>query len=364
MKDILLINNKPRGTGIGAYSFNLYDSLKKLSDRSIDLMTLAPVAEGNRGSGFGDFPLSIMKLMEHFRFTGKVPDAYRVYHLLSPNMGVMLSKLQPSVVTVHDVSVFNPAVIKDIVAKSRGLEIPQLLSIQFNMRFIRNADRIVCVSNYTKNDVASVLGVPKKRMVVTYPGIDRQIYLPRDKLNARRSLGLPPNRPVLLHVGTDEPRKNFPTLLEAFRLVKKRIPDALLVKVGGMSQQTKQLVRDLGVEKSVIHHLKVPNAALFYNAADVFVFPSYYEGFGYPAAEAMASGCPVIAADSTSLTEVVGTGGVLFPPFDVAALSENIIQVLTDPSKKTALMKEGREQAKRFDWRKCAEATLGVYKTL
>jgi glycosyltransferase involved in cell wall biosynthesis len=364
MKDILLINNKPRGTGIGAYSFSLCDSLKKQSERNIDFMTLNPTSNGDNDSGIKGFPLSIMKLRDHFRFTSKAPAAYKVYHLLSPNLGMMLPKLHPSVVTVHDISVFKSFVIKDIVAKSRGLEIPQLLSIQFNMRFIKKADRILCVSNYTKNDVASVLGVEKKRMTVTYPGLDRQLYLPRDKLDARRSLGLPLNKPVLLHVGTDEPRKNFGTLLEAFRVIKKRVPDAVLVKVGGLREETKKLILDLELKEAVIHHKKVPNAALFYNAADLFVFPSYYEGFGYPVAEAMASGCPVIAADSTSVTEVVGSGGVLFPPFNVAALAETIIQVLADSNRKAALIREGLEQAKKFDWEKCAQATLGVYKTL
>jgi glycosyltransferase involved in cell wall biosynthesis len=104
--------------------------------------------------------------------------------------------------------------------------------------------------------------------------------------------------------------------------------------------------------------------APFYNAADLFVFPSYYEGFGYPAAEAMASGCPVIAAQSSSLIEVVGSGGLLFPPFDTVALYETISQVLTDSNMRSVMIKEGLEQVKNFDWKECAEKTLETYEDL
>ena len=287
-----------------------------------------------------------------------------MYHLLNPNLGIILPKLHPSVVTVHDISVFKRAVSSDIIAKSYGLELPLLLSIQLNMLFIKSADRILCMSNHTKNDLTSVLGIEEKRITVSYPGIDKQVFKPRDKLKARLSLSLPLHRRILLHVGTDEPRKNTATLIEAFYLIKKRIPDAVLVKIGGMRETTRKLIFARGLGDSVIYLNKVPDVAPYYNAADVFVFPSYYEGFGYPAAEAMASGCPVVAADSSSVTEVVGRGGILFPPFDVEALYETIIQVLTDSSKTDVMVSEGLEQVKKFDWKKCAETTLATYETL
>jgi glycosyltransferase involved in cell wall biosynthesis len=364
MKDILLINNKSKSTGIGRYSCSLYENLRKITARDIDLVTLGASFKEENGSAIKTFSQSLKKLMNHMGFASKAPRGYKLYHLLNPNLGIMLVNLHPSVVTVHDLSVFKRNVVEDIIAESYGLEIPQLLAIQLNMRYVRDADRVLCMSNYTKNDVISVLGVESKRITVTYPGIDHELFKPRDKLEARRSLGLPLKKPIVLHVGTDEPRKNTKTLIEALASAKQRIPDLILVKVGGIRKVTCKLISALGLSDSVIHFERTDNVALFYNAADLFAFPSYYEGFGYPAAEAMASGCPVVAANSSSLTEVVGEGGVLFPTFDVTALREIIIQMLTDPAWEAALVREGLEQVKKFDWKNCAKMTLGTYETL
>ncbi len=364
MKDILLINNKTRGTGIGTYAFSLFNSLRKVTKRSIDLVTLNPSVQDDNGSIIKDFPQNIRKLMDHLGFVGKIPPAYKVYHLLNPNLGMILPRLHPSVVTVHDISVLKGVVSKDIVTNSYGLEIPLLLGMQLNMNFIKSADRIICLSYHTRNDLTSVLGIESKRVVVSYPGIDRQLFQPRDQLKARQSLGLPTNKRIILHIGTDEPRKNTKTLIEAFYLVKRKFPDAVLVKIGGLRNSTRSLISARQLENSILHCRKVPNVAPYYNAADLFVFPSYYEGFGYPAAEAMASGCPVVAADGSSVTEVVGKGGILFPPFDVVTLTENIIRVLADPSKNAGMIKDGLEQVKKFDWNKCAQTTLKTYETL
>jgi glycosyltransferase involved in cell wall biosynthesis len=363
MKDILLINNKPKATGIGNYSFSLYENLKKITNRNIDFITLAS-SFADSGSAIKVFPQNIKKIAGHAAFLRQIPRSYKVYHVLSPNIGILLPRLQPSVVTVHDVLVLKNKIKKDILAKSYGLELPLVLGMQLNMQFVKKADRVLCMSNYTKNDLISTLGIENKRITVTYPGIDTQLYHPRDRWESRKSLNLPSNKRIILHVGTDEPRKNSATLIEAFHLVRKKIPEVILVKIGGMREATRKLILSRGLADSVIHLKKVPSVAPYYNAADVFVFPSYYEGFGYPAAEAMASGCPVIAADSSSLSEVVGEGGVLFPTFDVIVFQDLMMQVLTDAGKAADTARKGLEQAKKFDWKKCAETTLAVYETL
>jgi glycosyltransferase involved in cell wall biosynthesis len=364
MKDILLINNKARGTGIGTYGYSLCENLKKITPRNIDLLTLTASATAEGESALKKFPQSVKKLLDHSGFLFKIPRSYKIYHVLNPNLGIMLPTLHPSVVTVHDIAVLKGEVRKEIMAASHGLEIPLVLGMQINMNFIKEADRILCVSNYTKNDLTQILGIPSGKVTVTYPGIDHQQFKPRDKASARRSLGLPVDKPIILHVGTDEPRKNMKTLIEATQQVKKKIPHLMLVKVGGLRQETKRFLSEAHLLDSVVHVKKTLNIGPFYNAADVFVFPSYYEGFGFPALEAMASGCPVVAADSSSITEVVGDGGVLVQPFNVAAFTENIIQLLSDSAKRAAMGEAGLEQAKRFSWEKCAEATLKTYKTL
>ena len=364
MKDILLINNKAKGTGIGTYSYNLYDTLKTMSKRKIDFLTLKAHSKENDNSVIGAVPQKIKKLLDHLNFMRSISRSYRLYHILNPNLGMLLSRLRPSVVTVHDLAALVHSVSRQVILQSYGLDIPLLLAMEVNMRFVKSADRIICMSHHTKKDLVSLLGIDQRRIVAVYPGIDRLLFRPRDKLKARQSLKLPLNRQILLHVGTDEPRKNSKTLIEAFSLVKRKFPNAVLVKVGDMRGTTRRLIVTLGLEDAVIHYKKVADVATFYNAADLFVFPSYYEGFGYPAAEAMASGCPVIAGNSSSVTEVVGRGGLLFPPFDVVALREIIERALADQNMRSVMRQEGFEQAKQFDWNKCAEKTLETYNTL
>ncbi|MGE5637091.1 MAG: glycosyltransferase family 4 protein [Chloroflexota bacterium] len=363
MKDILLINNKPETTGIGRYSFSLYENLKKLDKRNFDFLTLGSFSKDN-DSIIKAFLQNMKKLVNHADFLSKIPPSYKVYHLLNPNLGMLLPYLHPSVVTVHDISILNPKVSIDILARSYGLELPMLLGMQFNMHFINSADRILCLSNYTRNDLISILGIKKERIAVIYPGINSDLFKPRDKLTARKRLGLPINKPIMLHIGTDEPRKNSKTLIEALYLVKKKIPNVILIKIGDMREATRRLILTKELNDSVLHYKKVRDVSSFYNAADLFVFPSYYEGFGYPAAEAMASGCPIIAANGSSLTEVVGAGGILFPPFSILSLNEAITEVLLDLKKQTIMIEKGLEQVKKFDWKKCAETTLEIYETL
>ncbi len=363
MKDIVLISNKAKSTGIGTYTYNLYDNLQKITNRDIDLLTLNKSFEGSEASVVRALLANTKRLSSHWKFLRKIPESYNIYHVVNPNLGILLPKLHSSVVTIHDIAPFVPAVQSKIIKESCGADIPLVLAMRLNMRFAKTADRIICMSNHTKKELISILGVNGNRIFVIYPGIDRETFRPRDKTEARQKLCLPPNRKILLHIGTDEPRKNTKTLIEALCLLKAKLPDVVLVKIGGMRPSTRRRIAELNLCDSVVHVSNVPNVALFYNAADALVFPSYYEGFGYPAAEAMASGCPVIAADSSSLTEVVGKGGILVPPFDAQALQAATLRVLAD-SKNATLVEEGLAQVEKFNWKKCAEATLGIYETL
>jgi glycosyltransferase involved in cell wall biosynthesis len=232
------------------------------------------------------------------------------------------------------------------------------------MRFVRNADRIISMSQHTKNDLISIFGVNSKIIKVIYPGIDRNLFSPRDQEKARRNLHLPLNREIILHVGVDEPRKNIQTLIKALYMVRKKFPKTLLIRIGGMRSTTRRLISSLGLDDAVLNYQKVANIALFYNAADLFVCPSYYEGFGFPLLEAMASGCPVIAGNSSSIPEVVGKAGILFPPSDVTMLNESICQVLADQNMQSMMIKNGLERSLKFDWNICAKQTLEVYETL
>lgn len=364
MRGILFINNRSSSTGIGNYGNNLFIYLKKMGQKDMDFVTLQSPAEDSYGHIINVSGQKIKRMIDHLRFVRRIPRHYRIYHLLNPNLGILLLKYHPSVVTVHDLVPLIPMASRDVITQSYGLDTPILVAMQINMRFVRYADRIISMSQHTKKDLISVLGVNSQRITVIYPGIDRNLFSPRDREKARRDLHLPLNKKIILHVGVDEPRKNIQTLIKAFYMVKKKFPKALLIRIGGMRSTTRRLISSLGLDDAILYYQRVANIALFYNAADLFVFPSYYEGFGFPLIEAMASGCPVIAGDSSSIPEVVGKAGIILPSSDVTMLSESICQMLTDQNMRPMMIKKGLERSLEFDWRACAKQTLEIYETL
>jgi glycosyltransferase involved in cell wall biosynthesis len=361
---ILLISNRSPLTGIGNYSYQLVKHIKETKLVDFDFINLATIAEDSFGGSVNVFSQKTKRLIDHLLFLRKIPRRYQLYHLLNPNLGVLAAKYRPIIITVHDIFPFTPIASHDLITQSYGLDIPIFLAMKVNMKFVKNADRLLSVSEHTKKDLVSLLKINASKITVTYPGVDRKLFQPRNQKEARQSLSLPLHQKIVLHVGVDEPRKNVKTLIHAFHLVKKRIPEAILVRIGGMRNTTRRLISSLRLEESVIHYRKVPNVALFYNASDLFVFPSYYEGFGLPVLEAMASGVPVIAGESSSIPEILGNAGMLVSPHDAEMLSECICQVLTDKKAREEMIARGLERSLKFNWKTCAEKTIEVYRTL
>jgi glycosyltransferase involved in cell wall biosynthesis len=364
VSEILLVSDRSFSTGIGSYSYQLVKHLKEVGQVDFDIINLSTIAEDSYGGILDSSFHKFKRLIVHFLFLSSIPRNYRVYHVLNPNLGILITKCRPVVVTVHDLYPLTQMATRDFVGSSYGLDLPILMAMRFNMSFVKHADRVISVSEHTKKDLVSLLGVDASRINVIYPGIDRSSFYVRDKRTARRNLYLPEDRTLVLHVGVDEPRKNIRTLIQAFHQVRKNIPDALLVRIGGIRSTTRKLISSLQLESSVVHYKGVPNIALFYNAADLFVFPSYYEGFGLPVLEAMASGLPVIAGKSSSIPEVVGNAGILFEPSDIEMLSHLICQVLADKQIEQRMAMEGLRRSSKFDWSICARQTIGVYESL
>jgi glycosyltransferase involved in cell wall biosynthesis len=172
--------------------------------------------------------------------------------------------------------------------------------------------------------------------------------------------GLPPR--YILFVSTIEPRKDLETLLDAYeRLRAAGTYDGALVVVGKIGWKSESLVPRLK-GPGVVHldYLRAEQLATVYERAEVFVFPSIYEGFGFPLLEAMSRGVPSIAAQSSSLPEIGGDAALYFPPRDVNALMTQLGRVVTDERVREELAARGRAQAARFSWAVAAEKTLAV----
>jgi len=247
---------------------------------------------------------------------------------------------------------------------------------RFMPLFVRRAHAIIAVSQCTKDDLIRHYTVPSEKITVVYEGVDARFQPVTDldtltRVRARYSL---PERYVL-YVGTIEPRKNLNTLLEAFAGLKERPAtcdlrpatcDLRLVivgKTGWLYEGFFRRLRELGLEDQVIFPGFVPDEDLpaIYSAAELFVFPSLYEGFGLPPLEAMACGTPVVVSNTSSLPEVVGEAGLMVDPRDVRALAEAMERVLTDEHLRAELTANGLERARQFTWERAAQETMEVY---
>lgn len=266
------------------------------------------------------------------------------------------------VVTVHDVNFL----VKPELAspKIRGL-----LSREIG-RFVQEADAVIACSESTKSDIVRLLGVVPEKVTVAYEAVEDD-FAPMEAedgavtVQARYHV----RQPFILFVGTLEPRKNIPRLLRAFSTLAKDYPhDLVLVGPKGWGmQEIQKTLQELRLGNRV-HHLgylkSKKDLAAFYSAAEVFVLPSLYEGFGLPLLEAMACGTPVVTTNNSSIPEVVGDAAVCVDAEDIDALAGAIRRIIEEPSLRESMSALGMEQAARFSWERCARTTMDVYRSL
>jgi glycosyltransferase involved in cell wall biosynthesis len=232
----------------------------------------------------------------------------------------------------------------------------------------RHAERVIAVSQRTASDGVRLLGVDPVRMRVV-PEAAAPGFHPRaeqDFLRVANRLGIPTDQTYLLFVGTLEPRKNVPLLLEAFALVRRQLHAQLLL-VGSRGWLDEPIFAaharlGLGDSARFLGPLGEEDLAALYSRAGAFVLPSLYEGFGLPVLEAMGCGAPVICSNAGPLPEVAGNAGVLLPPEDPAAWARAIVRVLGDFGRAESLRKLGFARAAMFSWQRAAVATRDVYR--
>jgi glycosyltransferase involved in cell wall biosynthesis len=263
----------------------------------------------------------------------------------------------PGVVTVHDLAFIRfPHTFRSY--NRTYLDMATRMSV-------KRAARICAVSEHTKREVVGLLGVPPERVVVT-PNAARQHFHPPDPaaLAAFRQRHSLPEQ-FVLYVGTLEPRKNLVTLLEAYAEVAHSSAAPLIVGGGRgwLFEPIFARLEALGLRERVhfIGYIDEEELPLWYAAATLFVFPSFYEGFGMPPLEAMACGTPVVTSNTTSLPEVVGDAGLMVSPSSADELAAAIVRLLDDADLRADLRERGLRRARAFSWHTSAARTLDAY---
>jgi len=236
-------------------------------------------------------------------------------------------------------------------------------------RFSQRADLILVYSEATRADLERLLDVPRDKIVAAPMAVDDCLApVERDRARAEvgRRWGL--HNPYILFVGMLEPRKNIPSILRAFDAIRDTVNHDLVLAgdKGWECREIFRLVDELGLRDRARFIGFVPHTELapLYSAADAFVFPSFYEGFGLPPLEAMKCGCPVVAADNSSMPEVLGDAALLVSADDWRALASSLENVLTDERLRSDLITRGLNRVQSFSWRRCAEQTIAAYRRI
>jgi glycosyltransferase involved in cell wall biosynthesis len=264
----------------------------------------------------------------------------------------------PQVVTVHDLT---------LITHPEWHEATKVRWFRWAMRrAVARAERVLCVSATTARDLTDQLGVDPARIDVTPLGTDLR-RAPDDQVAAlRERLGLGEQEPYLLGLGTLEPRKDLPTLVRAFARLAGDLPHRLVLAglAGWGAGELRATVASSGVAGRVLLPGYVPEAdkAALFSGADLFVYPSRYEGFGLPVLEAMACGVPTVTTTGGSLPEVAGDGALLVPPGDPDALAAAIAKLLGNPDEAAALAGRGLARAATQTWDRCAALTAAAYR--
>lgn len=295
-----------------------------------------------------------LSLAEAYRLARLVRSQDDVVHLPNQNFArFALGCKNPFIVTVHDL-------IRLCFDFSRETVRERIL-LKLDIRGIKRASHIIAVSQHTKSDLMEYFKIPDDRTSVIYNGIDHSIFKPYKTK--------PPDKPYILYVGSERPRKNLIRLIEAFAILKREFPELRLVKIGvpgrteEYRQETVSKLDSLGLAQDVIFtsYTSEADLARYYSSAALLAYPSLYEGFGLPPLEAMACGCPVVASNTSSLPEVMGEAGIMVNPYATNRLAQAIREVLTNSKLRDDMVAKGLKQAKKFSWERTVEQTQQVY---
>ena len=377
--DATPIREKP--SGVGVYTFNLIKALDQLQaseDFKLDIY-FQPTFKNWLSRNFSPneliqsyspycllIPVTVTStlikfpnpLLAYFSRSLDRPDVvHGTDHFVYPNL------TSRNIMTIHDLTFvkypdYVPTIVKTYLDRIKNC--------------LKFTDAIITFSENTKRDLVELLKIDPDKIYVTYQASRYHIdYLTKQQIEELKvSFSYDFNKPYFLFVSTLEPRKNVIGLIQAFNYLKQNYKiEHQLVLIGQTGWKYQPILDMINQSpyRTEIHHLNYLSddlVALFYSQAEAFIYPSFYEGFGLPVLEAMTLGAPMITSNGSSLPEITGDSALLINPNHSMELADAMLNIVRDRVLRDNLIFKGKEQANKFSWKKTAQATLNVYRSV
>lgn len=374
--DISTLLNHGPDIGAGRYIINLVRNLLEIDNKNTYVLTgrytsteyleiaynLKKDFENNKIElKFYRTPQKKLDLWNRFKFPPIEFLGFKADILHCPDYLIPPTLNKNIVLTIHDLAFIRfPEFNFDWFVKKYTREVKKNVQI---------SKKIIADSKSTKNDIVKFFKINPAKVEVVYLSAESIfIKLPEKDKNKNVLKKYKINKKYILSVGTIEPRKNFITLIKAFNLIKQKKTDTdyklvIAGRTGWKSEATYEEREKSPYREDILFSGRVPDQDLvqIYNQAELFVYPSLFEGFGLPPLEAMSCGLPVIASDTSSLKEVIGNAGMLVTAGDESKLKKQILHVLENEEIKEELKGKSLIRAKKFSWEETARKTLEIY---
>ncbi len=382
----------PLGKGLGRYTQEVVDNIIKISQAELNN---SPLSETNFQYVIFLSPENFDEFLSTTPQVKKVKLPYRWYSLAEQvffpfyirrekldlihftHFNVPIFTFTKFIVTIHDLILTHFPTVR---ATTHNYVKYFLKNIAYRLVIffaLKRSQKIITVSKFSRNDIIKQFNINPSKIVVTYEGVSSLIKR-RDslfvaKLDKQETLDQYHIRNrFLLYVGNAYPHKNLEMLIKVFNRLHFKHPELHLVLVGQIDyfyERIKKLAESLNlwqnanINNPVLFLGYVPDDQLkiIYSEAQVYIFPSFYEGFGLPPLEAMSQSCPVLSSNRSSLPEILGSAALYFDPYDFEDIINKVELILGDDDLREDLKKKGIEQIKKYDWWECARKTLQVY---
>lgn len=358
-----------RGTGIGTYTYQIIYNICKLDK----INTYTYFLPDNNNSDLDlnkNINVNVIddRSKDTFWEDVYIPNVISdmsidVYFVPQNGIGLPSEKNCKFFITLHDVIPYKmPETVGPQYLEIYLREIPKLLN---------RVDGIITVSNYSKEDISKTLGFDESKIHVTHLAAE-DFYYPMDKETCmsfvKRNYGI--EEDFILYVGGFSPRKNIKGIIQAFSLLKEKykspIKLVILGKKGRSYYDYRDLAYKLNLKDDVVFtgYVPVEELPIFYNAAKIFIYPSFYEGFGLPPLEAMACGTPTIASNKTSIPEVLGDDALYIDPYDVDDIKEKMLLLLSDQNLYNKMILKSLKRSSIYSWKKTTIETIEILSNL